>query len=359
VDQLLSYWHKLRLWLYPFILILIIIQSALKIVWRFFYPEICQIEFLLMWIKFPSLVIFLLVLYYWPIHLFNSWKLNDAAERNYYLSVRHTWIYLWKCLLLLFFSFFLLIAVLAREIYETYRLLQITLVFAVIPVHINSYFYQKLNTNSILLFLVTSLPIATIFLFISSFSYLINLSIFLLVIGLIIWALYGLSFLPKNQIVRLLNLNHYNASYLPGMTNQYRKKTLQLIGLSGITALMFLISVYFDIPRIETFALYRPAFERVVQIVKTNKIVKYNSEPEFFQMPCDYRYLTPASPQGIVKVQQEGDSLTVTFRIFSMGFGDGYTAFVYREHPFDYKQDTNYIEFKDLGNYWYWERWSS
>ncbi|MBD2663533.1 hypothetical protein [Richelia sinica] len=122
---------------------------------------------------------------------------------------------------------------------------------------------------------------------------------------------------------------------------------------------MFLISAYFDIPRIETFALYRPAFERVVQMVKTNKIVKDNSEPEFFQIPCDYSYLTPASPQGIVRVKQEGDSLTVTFRIFNMGFGDGYTAFVYRDHPFDYKQDTNYIEFKDLGNYWYWERWTS
>lgn len=336
---------------YKVIIIILIIQFVLNILMRFLPIPVCRIPGVNIFLDFPTLYIFLFVLYLWPINL--RLEKTDQTEVK---DKDSSFILILKTLSLLIAALIIpatiimggISALVAPEMFDSSRFITIIIFAAIFPFHLYSNLIQRRNYTLLMCVIIFILPI---FFDISLNSSLVKFQFLLTsVIGIsIIWALYTLSLLSKPPIKLLRIVNYYPIIAKQKFPITYRRNILQMVALSGVATLLLLFHSYLSIPRIETFALFRPNFERVINLIKANKIND--------NLPCEYGYFSNADKNNIMIIRKNGD-LVVKFPIFNIGFGDGLVAFVYRSNQLDCKQENRENQcdgFKPLSNSWYWE----
>ncbi|MBK1987547.1 hypothetical protein A0J48_008355 [Sphaerospermopsis aphanizomenoides BCCUSP55] len=357
MQTLLGFRSKLTSWLYPSMIILLIIQSGLNIARRFIPIPVCKEDMLGNFISFPSLLILLLLLYRWPIDIGKKFKNKPIINVPILSKYQKEVLDIFVAIMVLLFPFIFMMSGLAPEIYDTYRLFVFSSFFLLLPLHIHSHLAYKHNYPHIIGIGIGIIPIIIIFFFIPFLSLFFKSSIIQLIFAILIWLSYFLSFVPKNKIFFLDLINNYNPFTWQLISAEYRNKALSLIVISFLAGVAFFTHAYLIVPRIENFSIYKNAFNDVVEMVKNNQLEVLSDTQ--FKIPCQYNYLNRFSS---VRVDRK-DGLTVQFRIFTIGFGDGYTSFVYRSKPLDYKQvnattyHATYVDFKSLGDSWYWEVW--
>ena len=335
---------------------LLTIQAGLNILRRFVPIFICEGSWLAIFMNPPSWLILSLVLYYWPINLRNrQLEVEDTGNNSnnkpkQYSTWRNLESIILACFVLLFLGF---MAALSPARGDSYRILLSSIFLVIFP----AYVYNKLTTRSTnnSLSFITLLGLLIPVFFIIPLQIHIQFIIIILILALSIWSIYGLAFLPINHQKWQFIFNRYNPFTPQPIPTEYRQISLVIMGLSGLATLMFIVYAYLAIPRIETFGIYRASFNQVVEMAKANQLQHYGNESP--KLPCIYNYL---SRNGNVKVIQEKNELIVEFQIFTIGFGDGYTAFVYRSQPLDYKKPPHtheYFSQYQLGDSWYWEKW--
>lgn len=350
--------YSLGDWLYYCLLVLLLLQAGLNILRRFVPLALCQQGWFAGFLDFPSLPILLVVLYCWPIKL-RSRPLQAGDSGNVMASQPNKAAEDRKILAILLAGFLLLLqfmlAAIAPEVFDSYRILLVSMALVIFPFHAYSNLATRRNHPLVVVALVELLPLIILFYYPPGIiQYILPIAIAVLSVALVSWSLYALGLWRSNRPDWLTLCDRYNPFARQPVPTESRKTSLQLIALSGLAGLVFLASAYLRVPRIQTFGLYENAFNQVVALAKANQLQPYSAESPQVKMPCRYTYLAPRG----VRVMRENNSLTVEFRLFSIGFGDGYTAFVYRSQPLDYKQAKTEVDVKALGDSWYWEQWN-
>lgn len=356
MHNLLKRELKFSFCIYVSVLILITFQAGLKI-WRVFiaFPA-CEGQFLYKFLNFPSLLFFVLLLYFWPIHFGQNLPALNNNTNHVNQRKKNLWNDLAIAIIGLILLFVILMPAFAPELYNIYRIVLITLVLLVLPFHIFTNLNIRKDYGLLVVLFTGGLSLFTLFLLLPFLIHHIwKLSLFLLIVALVIWSAYILSFLPSNQPGLIIKINQYNPFKHPSLPQP--KITLPLLGLNALASLVFLGSAYLSVPRIETFNIYRPAFNQVVAMVKNNQLEQEplrQSKIKRMKIPCKYNFLTTYKALNVI---QENHNLTINFRIFSIGFGDGHAGFVYRTKPIDYTKNEPLVQSKPLGGSWYWEVW--
>lgn len=337
--------------IYKILMIILIIQFGLNILMRFLPIPVCRIPGVNIFLDFPYFYIFLLVLYLWPINL-RLEKVDDTKVEYEESSL----IAFLKLLGLLLASLLVpaiiimqgMMAIVGPAIFDSYRFITIILFAAIFPFHVYSNLIQRCNHPLLICTVVAILPIIIDLSLNSELVKFQSLFISFIVI-VIIWSLYILALWSKPPIKLRRIVNYYHTLAEQKFTAIYRRNFVQLIVLSGLATLLFLAHTYLIIPRVEAFSLFRPNFERVINLINDNKINK--------KLPCEYGYLSNAHDNSIMIIRRNGN-LVVKFPIFNIGFGDGLVAVVYRSNQVDCEQEQteNKCEgFKLLDGSWYWE----
>lgn len=368
-----------RHWLLKFcvataLLFLCSFQLLSNIVSRFTVNSICEFKLVDFFLSFPISFILLPLLYAYPILLSQQLKVRDEQ----YLSattvkpnIQQDTNYIFLLVVLpLFLIWHFLQSAIAPEIFESIRLLFYSCLLLIYPIHLHLCLNYGKNKGGLLVCLTLLFLNLPCFLF-SPLIYQRQIwNILLLGAGLVSLILYELAYWPNSDRSWAASLNRYNpfAHFRENRILNSRISTKRILWLSNASflAIIFLIVyAYIFIPSIKNFPLYSYQYQQVLELIKANKIQPYgaiNPNKFTFPLPCEYQYLTFRTRS--VVVEKTNDSLVVEFIIFSIGFGDGYTAFVYRSEPPSYLQKDALVggipaQYRRLQEHWFWEKWIS
>ncbi|MBK1987546.1 hypothetical protein A0J48_008350 [Sphaerospermopsis aphanizomenoides BCCUSP55] len=241
-----------------------------------------------------------------------------------------------------------MMAIVGPAIFDSYRFITIILFAAIYPFHVYSNLIQRCNHPLLICTVVAILPII---IDLSLNSDLVKFQVLLTsLFGIaIIWGLYIIGLCSKPPIKLLKNINYYHTLAKQKFPATYQRNFVQLIVLSGLANLLFLVHAYLINPRVETFALFKPNFERVINLIKDNKIDR--------SLPCEYGYFSNHENNN-VNISRKNSDLVVRFPIFNIGFGDGLVVIVYRSNKVDCeheKRENKCEGFQPLADSWYWE----
>lgn len=366
-----------RNWLLKFrvaiaLLFLCSFQLLSNIVSRFTVNSICEFKLVDFFLSFPISFILLPLLYAYPILLSQQLKVRDEQ----YLSattvkpnIQQDTNYIFLLVVLpLFLIWHFLQSAIAPEIFESIRLLFYSCLLLIYPIHLHLCLNYGKNKGGLLVCLTLLFLNLPCFLF-SPLIYQRQIwNILLLGAGLVSLILYELAYWPNSDRSWAASLNRYNlfANFKKERSLNSRIYTKRVLGVSTgsfLAIILLIFYAYLFIPSINNFLAYGKQYQHVLELIRTNKIQRYESlNPNNYRvkLPCQYQHLAVRS----VLVERSNDSLVVQFQIFFTGFGDGYTAFVYRSEPPSYLQKDALVggipaDYRRLSEHWFWEKWIS